>query len=41
MDGIESKNRNLPIEKNLELWKEMIKGSDVGVKYCMRVKMDM
>ncbi|OMO59965.1 Glutamyl/glutaminyl-tRNA synthetase, class Ib [Corchorus capsularis] len=41
MDGIESKNRNNSIEKNLELWKEMIAGSKRGLECCLRGKLDM
>ncbi|XP_078001176.1 bifunctional glutamate/proline--tRNA ligase-like [Glandiceps talaboti] len=37
----ESKNRNNSVEKNLELWQEMVKGSDVGQKCCVRAKIDM
>jgi glutamyl-tRNA synthetase len=40
-DGIESKNRNLSIEKNLELFKEMKLGTEIGVSSCLRAKMDM
>lgn len=41
MDGIESKNRNNSIEKNLELWEEMKKASPEGLKCVMRGKIDM
>ncbi|XP_043720291.1 glutamate--tRNA ligase, cytoplasmic [Telopea speciosissima] len=41
MDGIESKFRNNSPEKNLELWKEMIAGSDRGLQCCLRGKLDM
>nr|PVC49540.1 glutamyl-tRNA synthetase [Theileria orientalis] len=40
-EGIESEARNNTIEKNLELFEEMIKGTPVGVKNCVRAKMDM
>lgn len=29
------------VEKNLALWKEMIKGSPEGLKCCVRAKIDM
>ncbi|XP_047034179.1 bifunctional glutamate/proline--tRNA ligase isoform X2 [Helicoverpa zea] len=38
---IESKNRNNSVEKNLQLWEEMKKASDVGVQCCVRAKIDM
>lgn len=41
MDGIESKCRNNSVEKNLELWKEMIAGSERGLMCCIRGKLDM
>uniref|UniRef100_A0A7N0U843 glutamate--tRNA ligase n=1 Tax=Kalanchoe fedtschenkoi TaxID=63787 RepID=A0A7N0U843_KALFE len=41
MDGIESKRRNNSIEENLELWKEMIAGSERGLLCCLRGKLDM
>ncbi|XP_071834022.1 bifunctional glutamate/proline--tRNA ligase-like [Apostichopus japonicus] len=37
----ESKNRNNSVEKNLQLWSEMKKGSEVGQKCALRMKMDM
>lgn len=40
-DMIESKNRNISIEKNLELWNEMLKGSTDGLKCCLRAKIDI
>ncbi|PIA37881.1 hypothetical protein AQUCO_02900016v1 [Aquilegia coerulea] len=40
-DGIESKCRNHSPEENMELWKEMIAGSDVGCKCYLRGKLDM
>nr|XP_054758957.1 bifunctional glutamate/proline--tRNA ligase-like isoform X2 [Lytechinus pictus] len=36
-----SKNYDNSVEKNLEMWKEMVKGSDVGQKCCLRLKIDM
>ncbi|KAF5204497.1 Glutamine--trna ligase [Thalictrum thalictroides] len=41
MDGIESISRNNSPEKNMELWKEMIAGSERGTKCCLRGKLDM
>ncbi|KAJ4954577.1 hypothetical protein NE237_011360 [Protea cynaroides] len=41
MDGIESNCRNNSPEKNLELWKEMIEGSERGLKCCLRGKLNM
>ena len=29
------------VEKNLQLWEEMKKGSDVGIQNCVRAKIDM
>ncbi|XP_074597526.1 glutamyl-prolyl-tRNA synthetase [Brevipalpus obovatus] len=37
----ESKNRNNPVEKNLSLWEEMKKGTDIGKTCCVRAKIDM
>ncbi|KAG6554266.1 hypothetical protein Mapa_004182 [Marchantia paleacea] len=41
MDGVESKCRNVSVEENLALWKEMIAGSERGLLYCVRGKLDM
>jgi len=41
MHGIESKYRNNSVEKNLELWKEMIAASERGLMCCLRGKLDM
>lgn len=41
MHGIESKCRNNSVEKNLELWKEMIAASERGLMCCLRGKLDM
>ncbi|KAM3962485.1 glutamyl-prolyl-tRNA synthetase [Aphomia sociella] len=38
---IDSKNKSNSVEKNLELWEEMKKGSDIGVQCCVRAKIDM
>uniref|UniRef100_A0A803LJG4 Uncharacterized protein n=1 Tax=Chenopodium quinoa TaxID=63459 RepID=A0A803LJG4_CHEQI len=38
--GVESKCRNYSVSKNLELWKEMIVGSDRGLMCCLRGKLD-
>ncbi|PIA54692.1 hypothetical protein AQUCO_00900927v1 [Aquilegia coerulea] len=40
-EGIESVSRSNSPEKNMELWKEMIAGSETGVKCCLRGKLDM
>lgn len=40
-EGIESVNRNQSVEKNMELFEEMRKGSDIGQKHCIRAKIDM
>ncbi|CAL1534033.1 unnamed protein product [Lymnaea stagnalis] len=37
----ESKNRSNDVAKNLSLWEEMKKGTDVGQKCCVRAKIDM
>ncbi len=34
----ESKNRNNPPAKNLQLWEEMKKGSEAGLKCAVRAK---
>jgi len=39
--GTESKCRKQTKEQNLELWKEMLKGSERGQECCVRAKMDM
>lgn len=31
----------LAIEKNLELWQQMVLGTDIGQKCCVRAKIDM
>merc|ERR1712130_3714 len=38
---IEGKNRDNSVEKNMEMWGEMKKGSDYGKTCCVRAKMDM
>ncbi|XP_052756724.1 bifunctional glutamate/proline--tRNA ligase isoform X2 [Galleria mellonella] len=38
---IDSKNKNNSVEKNMKLWEEMKKGSDIGVQCCVRAKIDM
>ncbi|XP_050061568.1 bifunctional glutamate/proline--tRNA ligase-like isoform X2 [Aphis gossypii] len=38
---IDSINRNNSIEKNLELWKQMVLGTEIGQKCCVRAKIDM
>jgi len=39
--GIESARRSQPVEENLKLWKEMLAGSAMGLKCCVRGKMFM
>ncbi|CAK9097050.1 unnamed protein product [Durusdinium trenchii] len=39
--GTASKSRSLPVEENLRRWAEMLKGSEEGLKMCVRGKMDM
>lgn len=34
-------NRSNTVEKNMELWQEMVKGTDYGQKCCVRAKIDM
>ncbi|KZV51538.1 putative glutamate--tRNA ligase, cytoplasmic-like [Dorcoceras hygrometricum] len=41
MDGVESRCRNNSVEENLNLWKEMIAGSERGLMCCLRGKLDM
>ncbi|ESO04653.1 hypothetical protein HELRODRAFT_78758, partial [Helobdella robusta] len=40
-ERVESKNRNNSVEKNLSMWNEMQKGSESGLKCCVRAKLDM
>ncbi|CRG95198.1 glutamate--tRNA ligase, putative [Plasmodium gallinaceum] len=40
-EGIESVNRENSIEKNLELFEEMKKGTEIGQKNCIRAKINM
>ncbi|CAK6442203.1 unnamed protein product [Pipistrellus nathusii] len=37
----ESKHRNNSVEKNLQMWEEMKKGSPLGQSCCLRAKIDM
>ena len=37
----ESANRNNSVEKNLQLWQEMVDGTEIGLKCCVRAKIDM
>ncbi|XP_019405038.1 PREDICTED: bifunctional glutamate/proline--tRNA ligase isoform X5 [Crocodylus porosus] len=37
----ESKHRNNSVEKNLEMWEEMKKGTEYGQTCCLRAKIDM
>ena len=41
MNCVESKYRSQPVEENLRLWAEMVKGSPEGCKACFRFKIDM
>lgn len=41
MDGIESRNRNASVEENLAAWEEMKAGTERGLSFCIRMKMDM
>lgn len=41
MDGIESEYRNNSVERNLELWGEIIARSNLGRKCHLRAKIDM
>ncbi|XP_047994317.1 bifunctional glutamate/proline--tRNA ligase isoform X1 [Leguminivora glycinivorella] len=38
---VDSKNRNNSVDKNMQLWEEMKKGSSTGVQCCVRAKIDM
>uniref|UniRef100_H3AUQ1 Bifunctional glutamate/proline--tRNA ligase n=1 Tax=Latimeria chalumnae TaxID=7897 RepID=H3AUQ1_LATCH len=38
---IESKNRNNSIQKNMQMWEEMKKGTEFGQTCCLRAKIDM
>ncbi|XP_033861011.3 bifunctional glutamate/proline--tRNA ligase-like isoform X1 [Acipenser ruthenus] len=38
---VASHNRSNPVEKNLQMWEEMKKGSEYGQTCCMRAKIDM
>lgn len=40
-ERVESKNRSNPVEKNLQMWQEMLKGTPLGQKCCVRAKIDM
>ncbi|KAJ4847228.1 hypothetical protein Tsubulata_031363 [Turnera subulata] len=39
--GIESKCRSNSVEQNLDLWGEMVRGSEKGLQCCLRGKLDM
>ena len=41
MDGVESPGRAASVEENLRLFEEMERGSEEGVKCCVRAKIDM
>ncbi|XP_075781329.1 bifunctional glutamate/proline--tRNA ligase isoform X2 [Pelodiscus sinensis] len=38
---IESKHRNNSVEKNLQMWEDMKKGTEYGQTCCLRAKIDM
>ncbi|XP_018784652.1 PREDICTED: bifunctional glutamate/proline--tRNA ligase [Bactrocera latifrons] len=38
---VESVNRSNDVERNLSLWQEMVNGTDIGQKCCVRAKIDM
>jgi bifunctional glutamyl/prolyl-tRNA synthetase len=38
---IESKNRSNSVDKNFEMWREMVAGTEQGQKCCVRAKIDM
>lgn len=40
-ERIESQNRSNTVEKNLEMWREMVEGTTKGQTYCLRAKIDM
>ncbi|CDR97924.1 glutamyl-tRNA synthetase family protein, putative [Babesia bigemina] len=40
-EGIESACRNLSVETNIANFEEMLKGSEKGMTYCLRAKIDM
>ncbi|EFC43845.1 predicted protein [Naegleria gruberi] len=41
MEGIESANRNNSVDKNMEMWKELLAGTENGKKSVLRAKIDM
>lgn len=40
-EKVESRCRTRSVDENLAIWKEMVVGSEVGKKNCIRFKMDM
>lgn len=40
-EKVESRCRSRPVDENLAIWREMVAGSEVGKKNCIRFKMDM
>ena len=40
-EKIESRCRTRSVEENLSIWKEMVAGSEIGKRNCIRFKMDM
>ena len=41
MEGVESKCRNRSVEESLAIFEEMKKGSETGVRNCLRFKIGM
>ncbi|ESO85454.1 hypothetical protein LOTGIDRAFT_154947 [Lottia gigantea] len=40
-ERIDSKHRSNSVEKNLKMWEDMKKGTDYGIKCCVRAMLDM
>jgi glutamyl-tRNA synthetase len=40
MKKLESKYRNTSVDENIKIWNEMKLGTDTGIKYCLRAKID-
>ncbi|KAI8909591.1 tRNA synthetases class I, catalytic domain-containing protein [Gorgonomyces haynaldii] len=40
-EGIDSKNRNMSVEETLAIFDEMTRGTEKGLKYCLRAKINM
>jgi len=39
--GVASTRRDQSLDENMKMWKEMLKGTETGLKCCVRGKMDM